>query len=251
MRRPLIAGNWKMHKTVGEAIELVAALKRELYDERKTEIVVCPPFTALGAVGEMLEGSVIRLGAQDCYWETEGAYTGAVSPRMLRDAGCAFVILGHSERRRSFGETNETVGRKIAAALAEGLTPIVCVGETLEKREQGVTDEIIRKQLDGCFAARDEGVLRACVIAYEPVWAIGTGRTATSAQAAAVHALIRMWARERHGQGAADALRVIYGGSVTADTIKGIMREDGIDGALVGGASLDAASFCRIVRYYT
>jgi len=249
MRRPLIAGNWKMHKTVREAIELAAALKRELNDERATDIAVCPPFTALGAVGEILEGSAIALGAQDCYWETEGAYTGEVSPKLLREVGCAFVIVGHSERRALFGETNETVNRKIGAALAGGLTPIVCIGETLEKREQGVTDELLRKQLDGCFAKRDEASLLGCVVAYEPVWAIGTGRTATAVQAAAAHATIRMWARERYGKGASDRLRIIYGGSVTPDNIGGLMAAEDVDGALVGGASLKADSFVRIVRY--
>jgi triosephosphate isomerase len=249
MRRPLIAGNWKMHKTIGEAIDLVAALKRELYDERSVDIVVCPPFTALSAIGEIIEGGTIALGAQDCYWETEGAYTGEVSPKLLRDVGCTFVILGHSERRRLFGETNEIVSRKIGAALSCGLAPIVCIGETLEKREQGVTDELLRKQLDGCFARKDEATLLGCVIAYEPVWAIGTGRTATAGQAAAAHATIRMWVRERYGKGASEKLRVLYGGSVTPENIKALMAMEDIDGALVGGASLQADSFVRIVKH--
>jgi len=249
MRRPLIAGNWKMNKTVGESIKLVAALKRELYDERVIAIVVCPPFTALSPIGEMLEGSAIQLGAQDLYWEAEGACTGEVSAAMLRDVGCGFVIIGHSERRRLFGETNEMVSRKISAALSAGLTPIVCVGEALEKREQGVTEEVLRKQMDGACASLNEGDFLKCVIAYEPVWAIGTGRTATPEQAAASHVSIRLWARERYHGGAGEKLRILYGGSVTPNNIKELMAEEDIDGALVGGASLDADSFCRIVKY--
>lgn len=251
MRKPLIAGNWKMNKTVGESIELVAALKRELYDEAATEIVVCPPFTALSPIGEILEGSTstIRLGAQDLYWEAKGAYTGEVSAAMLKDVGCGFVIIGHSERRKLFGETSETISRKIGAALSGGLTPIVCVGESLEKREQGVTDEVLRKQMDGATVALDEGGFLKCVIAYEPVWAIGTGRTATPDQAAAAHATIRLWTRERYHGGISEKIRILYGGSVTPANIKELMAKEGVDGALVGGASLDADSFCRIVKY--
>jgi len=249
MRRPLIAGNWKMNKKVGEAIELVAALKRELYDERAAEIVVCPPFTALSPIGEILEGSTIRLGAQDLFWEAEGAYTGEISAAMLRDVGCVFVIIGHSERRRLFGETSETVSRKIAAALSAGLTPIVCVGEALEKREHGVTDEVLRKQMEGAFASCGEGDFLKCAVAYEPVWAIGTGHTATPEQAAAAHTTIRLWARERYQKEAAEKLRILYGGSVTPHNIKELMAREEIDGALVGGASLDADAFCRIVKY--
>lgn len=249
MRKPLIAGNWKMHTTVGTAIELIAGLKRELYDERQAEVVVCPPFTALSTLGEILKGGPIALGAQDLYWEAEGAYTGEISGAMLRDVGCSFVIVGHSERRRLFGETNETVNRKIAAAISCGLTPIVCVGETIEKREQGVTAEVLRKQLDGSFTGVNAADIARCVIAYEPVWAIGTGRTATPAQAAESHAVIRLWARERYQRGVGDSLRILYGGSVSPENIKVLMAAEDIDGALVGGASLNAASFCRIVHY--
>ncbi|MCX6355384.1 MAG: triose-phosphate isomerase [Candidatus Aureabacteria bacterium] len=249
MRTPLIAGNWKMHKTVRFAIELVAGLKRELYDEKETEIVVCPPFTALSPVGEIVQGSPIKLGAQDLYWESEGAYTGEISAPMLKEVGCSFVIIGHSERRRLFKETNETVNRKITAAISSGLTPIMCIGETLEKREQGVTDEVLRKQLDASLERQSDSNILKCVIAYEPVWAIGTGRTATPEQAGSAHAVIRLWARERYGKAVSDALRIIYGGSVTPQNVKELMAVADIDGALVGGASLDAASFCRIVRY--
>ncbi len=249
MRKPLIAGNWKMNKTVGEAIELIAGLKRELYDERERDIVICPPFTALSPVGDMIEGSVIRLGAQDLYWEESGAYTGEVSAVMLKEAGCRYVIVGHSERRNLFGETNETVNRKINAALSKGLSPIVCIGETLEKREQGVTDEVLRKQLDGSLAKLDASRLLNCVLAYEPVWAIGTGRTATPEQAASAHATIRMWIREHYREGTGEKLRILYGGSVTPQNISSLMSREDVDGALVGGASLRVESFSQIVKF--
>ena len=249
MRKPLIAGNWKMHKTVAEAIELVAGLKRELYDERETEIVVCPPFTALSPIGDILQGSVIHLGAQDLYWEESGAYTGEISAAMLKDVGCRFVIVGHSERRRLFNEKNEDVNRKILAALSCGLVPIVCIGETLEKREQGVTDEVLRKQLERSLTKLDESQLLSCMIAYEPIWAIGTGLTATPEQAAIAHATIRLWVREQYRVGASQKLRILYGGSVTPQNIKELMAKEDVDGALVGGASLKAEAFSRIIKY--
>jgi triosephosphate isomerase len=249
MRRPLIAGNWKMHKNLRESIELVTALKRELHSACDRDLAVCPPFTALATVGEILQGSGILLGAQDISYEPEGAFTGEVSGVMLRDVGCRLVIIGHSERRRLFGDTNEVVRKKIGAALLVGLTPIVCVGETLDKREQGVTDEFLRKQCDGSFERLGEREFRQCVIAYEPVWAIGTGRTATPAQASAAHSTIRLWARERYSATTADALRILYGGSVTPDNVEALMAMEGIDGALVGGASLKAEPFSRIARF--
>ncbi len=249
MRRPLIAGNWKMHKTVPQAIEFVAALKRELYDETETEIAVCPPFTSLSPIGEILQGSNLKLGAQDLYWEAEGAYTGEVSAAMLRDVGCRFVIVGHSERRHLFGETNETVNKKVKAALSSGLVPIICIGETLDKREHGVTDEVLRKQLEGSLNGFSESELLGCVVAYEPVWAIGTGHTATPDQAASAHATIRRWIGENYDVGTSDKLRILYGGSVTPQNVKELMAREEIDGALVGGASLKAESFCKIVKY--
>lgn len=249
MRRPLIAGNWKMHKNLRESIELVSALKRELHSERDRDLAVCPPFTALATVGEILQGSGIFLGAQDISYEPEGAFTGEVSGVMLRDVGCRYVIIGHSERRRLFGDTNKIVRKKIGAALLVGLTPIVCVGETLDKREQGVTDEVLRKQCDGSFEGLAEREFRRCVIAYEPVWAIGTGRTATPAQASAAHAIIRLWARERYSAQTAGEGRILYGGSVTPDNVDSLMAIDEIDGALVGGASLKAEPFSRIARF--
>ena len=251
MPRPFIAGNWKMNKTVREAIELVAGLKRQLYDVRDVEIVVCPPFTALSPVGEILQGSVIGLGAQDLYWEEKGAYTGEISAAMLREVGCRYVIVGHSERRRLFGETNAVVNRKASAALAGALTPIICIGETLDKREQGVTDEVLRKQLSGSLAGLDEAQLLGCVIAYEPVWAIGTGKTATPEQAASAHGTIRNWVREAYRPAVAERLRILYGGSVTPRNIGALMAKEDIDGALVGGASLSADSFSQIVRFNT
>ena len=249
MRRPMIAGNWKMHKNLRESIELVTALKRELHSENDRDVAVCPPFTALATVGEILQGSGILLGAQDISYEPEGAFTGEVSGVMLKDVGCRLVIIGHSERRRLFGYTNEVVRRKIGAALLVGLTPIVCVGETLDKREQGVTDEVLRKQCDGSFEKLGEQEFRRCIIAYEPVWAIGTGRTATPAQASAAHATIRLWARERYSAATAEAQRILYGGSVTPDNIEALMATEEIDGALVGNASLKPESFSRIARF--
>lgn len=249
MRRPLIAGNWKMNKTVGESIELVAALKRELYDEREAEIVVCPPFTALSPIGEILEGSTILLGAQDLYWEPKGAYTGEVSAAMLKDVGCGFVIIGHSERRRLFGETSDTISKKIGAALVAGLTPIVCVGESLEKREQGVTDEVLRKQMDGGAASLDESSFLKCVIAYEPVWAIGTGLTPTAADAAEVHGFIRERLTQRYGP-VGEGVRILYGGSVKPSNARELLAVAHVNGALVGGASLKAADFLGIAEVY-
>ncbi len=249
MRKALIVGNWKMHKTLRESIELVAALKGPLHAVRDRDIAVCPPYTALATVGEILAGTALQLGAQDISYEPEGAFTGEVSGAMLRDVGCRYVIIGHSERRRLFGDTNDIVRRKIGTALLVGLTPIVCVGETIEKREQGVTDEVLRKQCDGSFAGLSEADLRKCVIAYEPVWAIGTGRTAAPAQAEAAHATIRLWVRERCSPEAAAGIILLYGGSVTPENIDALMSMEDIDGALVGGASLKAEPFIRIARF--
>lgn len=251
MRRPLIAGNWKMHKTIRESIELVTALKGTLHAVHDRDIAVCPPYTALSTVWEIIQGTGIMLGAQDISYEPEGAFTGEVSGAMLRDVGCSFAVIGHSERRRLFGDTNENVRKKIGTALLVGLTPIVCVGETLEKREQGVTDEVLRKQCDGSFAGLGEVDFGKCVIAYEPIWAIGTGRTATPAQAESAHAAIRLWARERYSASAAAGIRILYGGSVTPVNVDSLMAMEDIDGALVGGASLKAEPFCRIAQFHS
>ncbi|HKC10900.1 MAG TPA: triose-phosphate isomerase [Vicinamibacteria bacterium] len=250
MRRPLIAGNWKMYKTVPEAVSLareVAAGAGSAAGE--VDVLVAPPFTALHAVKEALGGSAVALGAQDMHWESEGAFTGAVSPVMLRDAGCSHVILGHSERRQLFGETDESVARKAAAALAQALTPILCVGETLAERESGRTMEVVERQVERALRALSPDQVAGLVIAYEPVWAIGTGRTATPAQAQELHSFIRKRVATSHGEPAAGAARILYGGSVKPDNIRSLMAEPDIDGALVGGASLGTASFLKIVRY--
>lgn len=248
MRKPFIAGNWKMYKTVPEAVRLVKQLRVMLDDLDGIEVAVCPPFTALQAVGEALKGSGIKLGAQDVYWENEGAFTSQIAPPMLTDLGVDYVIIGHSERRQYFGETDATVNKKTAAALAHGLGVIVCVGETLEQRKAGETENVVRTQvmqgLTGIAAAPDK-----LVIAYEPIWAIGTGLNATGDDAAAVIGLIRKTLAEMFGEEQASATRIQYGGSVKPANIKEFMARPDIDGALVGGASLDASSFAQIVKY--
>ena len=247
MRVPLIAGNWKMFRTAREAGEAVRALGGLVADVTDVEVVVCPPFTALPASLEVARGSRIRVGAQDCYWEKEGAFTGEVSVPMLADLGCSHVIVGHSERRQYFGETDATVDRKIDAVLAHGLTCIGCLGETLQEREQGETLAVLDRQLRGGFA-RHLGSPRL-VIAYEPVWAIGTGRTATPAQAQEAHAFLRQLVGRMAGPDVAAGIRILYGGSVKPDTIGALMGQPDVDGGLVGGASLDPSSFAKIVRF--
>jgi triosephosphate isomerase len=246
VRRLLIAGNWKMHKTVPEALELVRELKERLKEVNDRDILVCPPFTALYPVGKELEGSSIKLGAQNMFYERKGAFTGEISPVMLKDAGCEYVILGHSERRKIFGETDELINRKVLSAAGNGLTPILCVGETLEEREAGRTKEVVgrqvRKGLKG-FPAEAE-----LVIAYEPVWAIGTGRSATPEMAQEVHKFIREVLTELFGQEKAGKTRILYGGSVKPENAKSLLEMEEIDGALVGGASLKADSFEKIVK---
>ena len=247
MRIPFIAGNWKMYKTVQDAVVFVKELKSAVKDVVDVEIVVAPPFTAVHAVAEAARNSNIGVAAQDVYWEREGAFTGEVSPAMVKEAGAEYVIVGHSERRRLFGETDTIVNRKVAAAIGAGLTPIVCIGETLEERERdetfAVLDRQIKDGLDG-FSAEQVAEL---VVAYEPVWAIGTGRTATSAQAGEAHAHIRKRLRQWFGGNAADRCHVIYGGSVKPDNIRELIAEPDVDGALVGGASLDVRGFGEIV----
>jgi len=245
MRTPFVVGNWKLHKTVSEALALVTELKNQLASLRDVEVGVAPPFTALHPVARRLDDSAIAVAAQDCYWEDKGAYTGEVGPALLRDAGCAWTIVGHSERRQLFGETDDAVGKKARAALAAGLGVIVCVGETLAHRDAGTTTAVVEAQLAGAVRGLGKDVADRLVIAYEPVWAIGTGRTATPAQAQEVHAFIRGWLKET---GAADQIRIQYGGSVKADNAAALLREPDIDGALVGGASLQAADFVAICR---
>ena len=248
MRKPIIAGNWKMHKTIAETGALIKDLT-PLAAGAAAEVVVCPPFTALAAARDAVAGTAVRLGAQDMHWEKQGAFTGEVSAPMLKDAGCDYVIIGHSERRQYFAETDETVNKKLHAAIAAGLSPIVCVGETLAEREAGDTERVVDRQVRQGLAGLTAAQAGALVVAYEPVWAIGTGRTASADDANAVCAFIRRLAAGLFGQAAADAMRIQYGGSVKADSIAELMGKTDIDGALVGGASLDAASFAKIVKY--
>jgi triosephosphate isomerase len=248
-RKSLIAGNWKMYKTPAEAAAYAAAFLPLVAGVADREVMIAPPYPALSAVADVLKGSSVGLGAQDLFWETEGAFTGQVSPKMLHAVGCRYAIVGHSERRQFFGETDATVNRKTRAALAAGLVPVVCVGESEAEREAGQTFSILDKQLKGGlqgFSANDVGPL---VIAYEPVWAIGTGKTATSAQAEEAHRFIRSRVEGLFGAAAAAAMRILYGGSVKPDNIAELMAMPDIDGGLVGGASLNPESFAKIVRY--
>lgn len=249
MRIPLIAGNWKMFKTTAEAVALASALVELLKNVDDVEVAVCPPFTALHAVSKVLAGSGIALGAQDLHWEKEGAYTGEISAPMLLDVGCRYVIVGHSERRQYFGETDGMINKKTRAALTHHLIPIVCVGETLEERETGRTFEVIEGQVRGSLADLTPEQGKSLVIAYEPVWAIGTGRTALPSQANGAQGFIRKLLADRFGQEISDRIPILYGGSVKPDNIAALMAEPEIDGALVGGASLDAPSFAKIVKY--
>jgi triosephosphate isomerase len=247
MRTPIIAGNWKMYKTARQAAEMITNLRDLVQDVADVEVVVCPPFTALQAAVEAAKGSRIAVGAQDCSWEKEGAFTGEVAVPMIADLGCSHVIVGHSERRQYFGETDATVGKKVGAVLAQGLSCIACVGETLAEREAGQTLAILERQVkDGLARHLASAKL---VVAYEPVWAIGTGRTATPAQAQEVHAFIRQQVSRLGGPAAAEGLRILYGGSVKPDNVVALMSQPDVDGGLVGGASLEAASFAKIVRY--
>ena len=244
-RRKFVCGNWKMHKTSAEAVQLV----RELRDRLKTQaqVAVAPPFTALAAVKQALQGSPIQLFAQNCHQEKQGAFTGEVSAPMLAELGCDGVILGHSERRQLFGETDEGVNRKLRAALDAKLHPIVCVGETLQEREAGRTWEVVSRQVRGAFAGMGGDAVGRCTVAYEPVWAIGTGKVATTAQAQEVHGQIRGLLRELAGAAVADSVRIQYGGSVKPDNAADLLGQQDIDGALVGGASLKAEDFARII----
>jgi triosephosphate isomerase len=248
MRRPVIAGNWKMNGLLKEARDLAGGIRAKLAGLQGPEVVLCPPFLAIPAVREILAGSPIRLGAQDVFWKPKGAYTGEVSPAMLADAGCSHVVIGHSERRE-LGETDKMVNDKVRSALEAGLTPILCVGERLEEREKGVTFGILERQVvQGLSGFEPEKVSRI-IVAYEPVWAIGTGKTATPAQAQEVHDFIRKLVAQGSGAATAEGLRILYGGSVKPDNIKELMAQKDLDGALVGGASLEVDSFMKIARY--
>ena len=247
MRTPLIAGNWKMFKTVNDTVVFVKDLRDLVQGISGVDIVVAPPFTAVHAAADAARHSRIGIAAQNLYWEREGAFTGEVSPAMVKEAGATYAIVGHSERRRLFGETDAIVNRKTLAAIGVELTPIVCIGETLEERERGEMLSVLDRQIkDGLDQLSAQQVARL-VVAYEPVWAIGTGRTATAAQAGEAHAHIRKRLRQWFGGDAADACRILYGGSVKPDNIKELIAEEDVDGALVGGASLEVRSFADIV----
>jgi triosephosphate isomerase len=248
MRTPLIVGNWKMHGTLSEARALATALRDGLKRPGRVEVAVCPPYTALPVVGEILTGSPIALGAQNCHHAPSGPHTGEVSPPMLVELGCRFVICGHSERRREMGETDEQIKLKVAAALAHTLTPILCVGETGEERRQGLTFTTVEGQLRAGLAGLEPAALSRCVLAYEPVWAIGTGLNASPGQAAEVHGYLRGLLSEVSSKETAQSVRILYGGSVKADNADVLLAEQEIDGALIGGASLAAPGFIAIVR---
>jgi triosephosphate isomerase len=246
--KPFIAGNWKMFKTVPEAVDMVQKLQEASEGLEKAQFVVIPPFTALSEVSRALQGFPVQIGAQNMHWEEQGAYTGEVSAPMLKDAGCTYVVIGHSERREYFGETNETVNKKIKTALLHGLVPIMCIGESLEERESRKTITKIQSQITEGLEGLDDEQTRQIIIAYEPIWAIGTGLTATPDQAQEVHGFIRSRLVEKHGNEVASCAIILYGGSVKPENTYSLLKEKDINGALVGGASLKAESFSEIAR---
>lgn len=248
-RVPVIAGNWKMFKTTGEAKSLIKELAPLITQKKPCIVVVCPPFTALNSAQQELSGTSIKLGAQNVHWESQGAFTGEISASMLIDACCEYVIIGHSERRQYFAETDDSVNRRLKAALAGGIAPIVCVGESLEERESNITESVVERQVRAGFAGIDAAYASKTIIAYEPIWAIGTGRTASTADANAVCTFIRKTITAMYSAQTAEAVRVLYGGSVKPDNIDELMGASDIDGALVGGASIKAADFARIVNF--
>ncbi|MFA5975471.1 MAG: triose-phosphate isomerase [Elusimicrobiota bacterium] len=247
MRKPLIAGNFKMYKTISETHIYAKGLRAALASVADREVAVCPPFTALAAVAEELRGSPIAWGSQNVHWEKQGAFTGEISAEMLKELGCRFAIAGHSERRQYFGETDQTVNKRMHAVLVAGITPIVCIGETLQEREANTTFSVVERQMKNGLQGLVSNA--TIVIAYEPVWAIGTGKTATPAQAQEVHAFIRSQLAKTFGDTFAKLTRVLYGGSVKPDNMSALMSQPDIDGGLVGGACLDVESFSKIVRY--
>jgi len=249
MRKKLIAANWKMYKMPDAARDFVSAFLPLVKDHSRDEIVLCPPYVCLPAVIEAVRGSQLGVGGQNIFWEKEGAYTGEISAPMLRAVGCSHVIIGHSEWRQYFGETDDTVNRKLKAALAAGLQPIVCVGEVLEEREAGLTQQVLERQCNLAFSDLSGLEAAPLIVAYEPVWAIGTGKTATPEMAADAHQVIRAQAAKAFGDETARNLRILYGGSVKPENAKALMSQTEIDGALVGGASLDPKSFAAIVLY--
>jgi triosephosphate isomerase len=250
MRKPVIAGNWKMYKLLGDAVSTALELKPLVANANHCEVVIAPVFTALKTVADRLEGSNVKVAAQNCAVQNEfGAHTGEISPAMLKDAGCSHVIIGHSERRQFYGETDGSVNQKAKASLAAGLTAIVCVGEMLAEREAGNAENVVKGQLEASLDGLTVADMERIIIAYEPVWAIGTGKTATPEQAQEMHGHIRQTVAVSKGKAVADAVRILYGGSVKPDNIATLMSQPDVDGALVGGASLEAASFSQIVNY--
>jgi triosephosphate isomerase len=247
MRIPFIAGNWKMYKTQQEAVALASDLAQRLKDTKGVKMVICPPFTCLSPVSKVIQGSSISLGGQNMHWEEKGAYTGEVSPTMLLTAGCKYVIIGHSERRALFSETDDGVNLKTKSSLKFGLSPIICVGERLEQREANETEQVVEHQVKGAFKDLKSEDAGKTIVAYEPVWAIGTGKTATPQQANEVHAFIRELLSSQFGKECAEKINILYGGSVKPENSGELLKMPEIDGALVGGASLDAESFERIV----
>ncbi|OGV70760.1 MAG: triose-phosphate isomerase [Lentisphaerae bacterium RIFOXYA12_FULL_48_11] len=247
LRKKIIAGNWKMNKSVSEAADLASDIKSDLADYRDADIVLCPPFTALKTVSDVITQTHIKLGAQNMHWASDGAYTGEISPSMLRDVFCHYVILGHSERRTMFNETDEIVNKKVKAAIAGNLCPIVCVGEVLQERESGAANDVVKKQVAGSLAGLGDDIGKV-VIAYEPVWAIGTGKVATPAQAQEMHAFIRGVLGSIFNEDIAQSIRIQYGGSMKPSNAGELLSQPDIDGGLIGGAALDARSFVEIVR---
>ena len=248
-RRPLIAGNWKMYKPGEEAVETAQSLSSMVAGVSEVDIMVAPPFTAIHSVARVLAGSPVAVGAQNLHWEKEGAFTGEIAPAMLVAAGCRYVIIGHSERRQYFGETDETVNRKVRAALDNNLIPVMCIGETEKERDSNLTLSVLDKQVQKGLEGFSQIDLAPLVIAYEPIWAIGTGKTATTDQAQEVHRFIREVIGKTLGEGLANSLRILYGGSVKPNNIAGLMKMADIDGALVGGASLNPETFSKIVKF--
>jgi triosephosphate isomerase len=249
MRRPLIAGNWKMHTTVQEALQLASAVVQAAAKVSNRDVMVAPPYTALAAVGSVLSGTVVMLGAQNVHWEEKGAFTGEISAAMLKDVGCAMAIVGHSERRHVFGETDLMINKRVTGALQFGLIPVLCIGETLEQREAGQTLAVLEDQVRQGLAGVEVNDGGKLVVAYEPVWAIGTGKTATEAQAQEVHSFIRNLLTDIYEKNIAAGVRILYGGSVKPENIDVLMQQEDIDGVLVGGAALKAESFERIICF--
>jgi triosephosphate isomerase len=249
LRTPLIAGNWKMNKSAKEAVELVRGIKAGVASAKDTEVLICPTYTSLAAVKDEINGTNIKLGAQNMHWEAKGAYTGEISGPMLAELGVSYVIIGHSERRQYFAETDENVNKKTRSAFKYKLTPIACIGETLEERENNTTFKVIERQIRSGLASLSEDESKKLVIAYEPVWAIGTGKTATPDQAQEVHAFIRKIYSQMYGADASQCVRILYGGSMKPDNVSELMKKPDIDGGLIGGAALEADSFNKLLSY--